>query len=440
MNVLQWGKTLPGRWVRAGRPYGTGLVKWCALGVAMGLLGGAVGSAFHHCVDEATALRTAHPWLLAGLPLAGLAIVGLYALAGYRESHPGTNLVLEGARSGEPEPLRLAPLIFLSTALTHLCGGSSGREGAALQLGGSMGSALGRALHLNREDEKTMILTGMSAVFSALFGTPLAAAVFCIEVTDVGLLAEASLLPCLVSALTAFWTAGRLAVAPTRFAVTAPALLQPQDAVRVLVLAIGCALVSQLFCWAMHTAEHAYRRALPNHALRTAAGGCLVILASLLLHAAGQGWVYNGAGVGVITAAVEQGTTPSALAFVLKIALTALTLGAGYKGGEIVPTFFVGATFGCAIGPLLGLAPGFAAAVGMAACFCGVANCPLASILLSMELFGGQGMPLFALAVAVSFLCSGRCSLYTAQRLAVRKTNEPVNRNMNQTVEGMDDD
>ena len=148
MNVLQWGKSLPGRWVRAGRPYGTGLVKWCALGVAMGLLGGAVGSAFHHCVDEATALRTAHPWLLAGLPLAGLAIVGLYALAGYRESHPGTNLVLEGARSGEPEPLRLAPLIFAGTALTHLCGGSSGREGAALQLGGSMGSALGKALHL----------------------------------------------------------------------------------------------------------------------------------------------------------------------------------------------------------------------------------------------------------------------------------------------------
>ena len=338
MNVLQWGKGLLGRWARAGRPYGTGLIKWCALGVAMGLLGGAVGSAFHHCVDEATALRTAHPWLLAGLPLAG-----------YRESHPGTNLVLECGRSGEPEPLRLAPLIFLSTALTHLCGGSSGREGAALQLGGSMGSALGRALHLNREDEKTMILTGMSAVFSALFGTPLAAAVFCIEVADVGLLAEASLLPCLVSALTAFWTAGRLAVAPTRFAVTAPALLQPQDAVRVLVLAIGCALVSELFCWAMHTAEHAYRRALPNYALRTAAGGCLVILASLLLHAAGQGWVYNGAGMGVITAAVEQGTTPSALAFVLKIALTALTLGAGYKGGEIVPTFFVGATFAALI-------------------------------------------------------------------------------------------
>ena len=276
MNVLQWGKSLPGRWVRAGRPYGTGLVKWCALGVAMGLLGGAVGSAFHHCVDEATALRTAHPWLLAGLPLAGLAIVGLYALAGYRESHPGTNLVLEGARSGEPVPLRLAPLIFAGTALTHLCGGSSGREGAALQLGGSMGSALGKALHLNREDEQTMIRTGMSAVFSALFGTPLAAAVFCIEVTDVGLLAEASLLPCLVSALTAFWTAGRLAVAPTRFAVAVPALLQPQDAARVLVLAIGCALVSQLFCWAMHTAEHAYRHALPNHALRTAAGGCLV--------------------------------------------------------------------------------------------------------------------------------------------------------------------
>lgn len=342
-------------------------------------------------MDEATALRTAHPWLLAGLPLAGLAIVGLYALAGYRESHPGTNLVLECGRSGEPEPLRLAPLIFLSTALTHLCGGSSGREGAALQLGGSMGSALGRALHLNREDEKTMILTGMSAVFSALFGTPLAAAVFCIEVADVGLLAEASLLPCLVSALTAFWTAGRLAVAPTRFAVTAPALLQPAG--RGAGAGAGHRLrTGQPAVLLGHA--HGGARLPPRPAqLRPAhgGGGCLVILASLLLHAAGQGWVYNGAGVGVITAAVEQGTTPSALAFVLKIALTALTLGAGYKGGEIVPTFFVGATFGCVIGPLLGLAPGFAAAVGMAACFCGVANCPLASILLSMELFGRPG-------------------------------------------------
>ena len=257
----------------------------------------------------------------------------------------------------------------------------------------------------------------MSAVFSALFGTPLTAAVFCIEVTDVGILVDTALLPCLFSALAAYWTAGRLGVAPTRLTIADPgtALMNP---VKVLLLALICALAGELFCWAMHTAEHLYVRFLKRPYLRIAVASLLVLALSGLLHLAGQGWAYNGAGMDVIVGAVEQGVCPSPFAFLFKILLTALTLAAGFKGGEIVPSFFIGATLGCTVAPILGLDPGFAAAIGMVSVFCSVVNCPIASILLAIELFSYRGAVLFAMAVAVSFVGSGHCSLYAVQRFA----------------------
>ena len=415
MNVLQWGKSLPGRWVRAGRPYGTGLIKWCALGVAMGLLGGAVGSAFHHCVDEATALRTAHPWLLAGLPLAGLAIVGLYALAGYRESHPGTNLVLEGARSGEPVPLRLAPLIFAGTALTHLCGGSAGREGAALQMGGSIGWNLGTLLRLKDHDRRTATISGMAAFFSALFGTPLAAACFAMMVEDVGLTFNSAFVPAFTSALLAYGCSLAFGIAPTHFALTAPEL-NVRTALLVILLGVACAAVSRLFCYTLHFMEHTVPKFLPNPWVRVFAGGVLVIGFSYLF---GVGR-YNGAGMSVIVAAVEQG---QALPrdFLCKIFLTALTLACGFKGGEVVPSFFVGATFGCVVGPLLGLPAEFAAAVGLVSIFCGATNALIPSILLGFELFSGAGLELIALGCGICYMLSGHHGLYSSQTFVTNK-------------------
>ncbi len=416
---------LPRRAFDRSRPYAASLLKWGFWAGVIGVSFGAIGAAFHHCVDHATHWRTEHPWLMLLLPVAGLIIVKLYEAAGFHEQHPGTNLVLEGGRDAKPVPLRLAPLIFISTTLTHLCGGSSGREGAALQLGGSMASRLGRALGFGDEDVQTMTRCGMSAVFSALFGTPLTAAVFCIEVTDVGILVDSALLPCLFSALAAFWTAGRLGVAPTRLTIADPgtALMNP---VRVLLLALACALAAELFCWAMHTAEHLYARFLTHPYRRITVASLLVLALSGLLHLAGQGWAYNGAGMDVIVGAVEQGVCPSPFAFLFKILLTALTLAAGFKGGEIVPSFFIGATLGCTLAPILGLEPGFAAAVGMVSVFCSVVNCPIASILLAIELFSYKGAVLFALAVAVSFVGSGQCSLYAVQRFARPKVQGRV--------------
>lgn len=386
-------------------------LKWAGISILCGVPIGLVGWLFHHLVEEATALREAHGWILFLLPLGGAAIALLYRLAGM-ERDGGTNSVLLSVRRDGPLPFRMAPLIFASTILTHLLGGSSGREGAALQLGGSLAAQAGRWLRLDRRDRHIITLCGMSAAFAALFGTPLTAAVFAMEVANVGAVYYAAIVPCVFAGLIGAGIAGKLGAAPAAFQVAGIPELSLQSAAQVLALAALCAAVGILFCLSLHAAGSWYRKLLPNSILRAAVGGALVVALTFLVGSRD----YNGAGMAVITRAMAGEAVP--YAFLLKILFTALTLGAGFKGGEIVPVFFTGATFGCAAGGLLGLAPGFGAAVGLAGVFCAVVNCPLATLFLCLELFGGEGMPLFALAAAVSYLLSGRFGLYSGQRFS----------------------
>jgi len=390
------------------------LLRWLVLGVLCGLVCGLAGAAFQHTLAGATALRGQCPWLLFCMPAAGLIIVWSYKIAGM-ENDSGTNQIIASVRSGENPPLRLAPLIFLGTALTHLTGGSAGREGAALQIGGSLCAGVGRLCRLDERGMGIIISCGMSGLFSALFGTPLTAAVFALEVVSVGKMHYSELFPCLLSSLTALGLAQVLGVEPEGYALRGTPEFVWGDLLRVGLLAALCALLSILFCVVIHRAGALYKRLLPNQYLRVIVGGALVVGLSLL---EGSG-DYNGAGSQVIERALAGSAEPAA--FLLKLVFTALTLGAGFRGGEIVPTLFVGATFGCAAGPLLGLNPAFGAAIGMIALFCGVVNCPLASIFLSIELFGGGGLVFFALACAVSFMLSGHFSLYTAQKILYSK-------------------
>ena len=418
--------TLRRDWEFGLKPYSESFVMWLACAGAVGLLCGAVGAAFYHLVAWATAVREARPWLLYLLPLGGLAIVLCYRAAGMSTDR-GTNAVLESAQAGRRAPLRLTPLIILATTVTHLLGGSAGREGAALQIGGSMGGWLGEKLRLDAHSRRAMVLAGMSAVFSALFGTPLTAAVFSIEVICVGVIYHSALLPCALASLTAYGAAALLGAQPVRFAVPGLAELTFANAWRALLLGVGCAVVGILFCAAMHAASHLYEKKLPNQYLRVLVGSALVILFTLGCEWLGLGGrAYNGAGVETLTAALGQGALPHPAAFLLKTALTALTLGCGFRGGEIVPTFFVGACFGCLAGPLLGLDPTLAAALGLVATFCAVTNCPIASIFLGAELFGAQALGLYLLVSAVSYLLSGNYSLYSSQMtLGPKLTNQP---------------
>ena len=401
--------------IRGALPSARALGEWLLLAALTGAACGFAGAAFAWCVAEAGALRTAHPWLLFCMPIAGLIIVWSYRVCGMANDS-GTNQIIASVRGGARPPLRLALLIFAGSVLTHLTGGSAGREGAALQIGGSISAGLGRLLRLHERSTNTIIQCGMAALFSALFGTPLTATVFALEVVNVGQLRYAALFPCLLASLIADAIPKALGLPVEGYHLRGVPELGPVSLLQCGGLAILAALVSIAFCVLMHEAGRLYKKYIPNQYLRALAGAAFVIVLTLL---EGSG-DYNGAGGHIIELAVE-GEVHVPWAFALKMLFTALTLGAGFRGGEIVPTLFIGSTFGCAVGPLLGLDPAFGAAVSMIALFCGVVNCPLASIFLAIELFGGGGLLFFALACSLSFLLSGRYSLYSSQNIVYSK-------------------
>lgn len=388
-------------------------LKWVICASIIGVVCGIMGTMFHFAVDQATEWREEYEWFLYLLPFAGLFIIFLYRKCNLEEA--GTNLILHSVKTTEKIPLLMLPLIFIGTALTHLCGGSSGREGAALQIGGSIGAFLGRRFHLTEYDMRVVTMCGMSAVFSALFGTPLTATIFSMEVISVGVLYHAAFVPCLISSIVACEIAGFSGIAPTSFLIAQIPKFSLVTALQVIMLAVACAMCSVLFCVIMHKSGKYYKKYIANSYVRAFVGGCLIVLLTLLV----QTRDYNGAGMNVITNAVAGTARPEA--FILKIIFTAVTLGAGFKGGEIVPTFFIGATFGNLIGGFLGLNAGFSAGIGIIALFCGVVNCPIASIVLSVELFGGNGLLFFALAAAVSYMLSGYYSLYSSQTIVYSK-------------------
>ena len=401
--------------------YGIALLKWLLFaGLTGGVIGG-VGAAFHLALEHATEFRTAAGWPLYLLPAAGLFIVWSYHVTGMQDDR-GTEYIIRSVRDGRHLRLLTAPLIFISTVLTHFAGGSAGREGAALQLGGSISNNLGRLLRLDDKDGRVITMCGMAAGFSALFGTPIAAAILSMEIVSVGVMYYSAIVPCVLSALIAKQIATALGVAPTVFAVSAVPALGIAVMGKLIVLGVLCGLVAVLFCKIMHLTPRLYDLVTLNPYLRVLLGSALVIGLSLLL-----GGDYNGAGIDVIRRALEGEARPEA--FLLKMIFTALTLAAGFKGGEIVPAFFCGATFGCFAGTLLGLTPSFAAAVGIVAVFCGVTNCPLTSILLAYELFGGDGLPMYTLAIAVSYMLSGYSGLFHAQKIVYSKLRpEFINR------------
>ena len=391
--------------------YARVLIKWIAVGSIIGAIGGVIGSLFHIGVHYATLLRQAHPWILYLLPVGGLLIVGIYKLCHLEGK--GTNAVIESVHFGKDVPILLVPAIFISTVITHLCGGSAGREGAALQIGGGIGYQLGRAMFLGEKDLPLATLCGMAGVFSALFGTPLAATIFALEVISVGVLYYAGLVPCITASMVAYLVSRAMGVEPTRFTVAMPAV-NAWTMVLVAVLAILCAIVSILFCQSLHWADRYAEKFLKNGFLRAAIGGGIIIGLTLLL-----GTDYNGAGMDIVELAVTGQAKP--WAWLLKLVFTAITIGCGFKGGEVVPSFFIGATFGCVAANLLSLPAGFGAAIGLIAVFCGAVNCPIASVILSVELFGAEGMLYFAMACAISYLLSGYRGLYSSQTILYSK-------------------
>ena len=403
--------------------YALSFFKWTLIAAITGAVGGGLGAGFRYAVNYATDVRELNPWLCYLLPVGGLVIAFLYRVTKL-SGHADTNLIINSVRTDSKVPILLAPVIFISTVVTHLFGGSAGREGAALQLGGCIGSFIGRAARLNEKDMHIAVMCGMSGLFSALFGTPLTAAIFAMEVISVGIIYYSAFLPCIVSALTAYGITLLCSLQPTAFTLNGLPELGITQLLLVAVLGIAAALVSIVFCLSLEQAHRYAAGFLKNEYLRVLVGGGIVALLTLAI-----GTRYNGIGGAVLTAAVENGEALP-YDFVLKMLFTVATIAFGFKGGEIIPTFFIGATLGAVLGPLIGLPAPFAAAIGMVALFCAVVNCPIASIILSIELFGSGGLLYFAVAVCISYMLSGYYGLYTGQKIMYSKRRARyINRN-----------
>lgn len=396
------------------------LCKWLVMGGVTGTIVGLVGTAFAFCLDAVNGYRAQNPTVMFGLPFAGLAIVFLYRVT-KDTNDTGTNMVIEAIHSGSHVSYKMAPLIFISTVLTHLFGGSAGREGAALQLGGGITNFLSDIpfLRFTENDHKVNVMCGMSAGFAALFGTPLAAAIFSLEVVSIGIMRYSALVPSVISAYTAFFIATGFGVHPEAFAVGAVPMFTPEKMLLFLLYGGILGSISVLLCQCLHKAEHTMAHLIKNPYLRIFAAGCIIVALALLLRTN----MYLGSGIGIIEHIFETGTPAPYEAFLLKILFTALTIGAGFKGGEIVPSFCVGAAFGSLCGAILGVPVTLAAACGMLGVFCGVTNCPLTSLLIGFEMFGFEGMPYYLFTVAASYMLSGYHSLYNTQKIVYSKTD-----------------
>ena len=382
------------------------LAKWIVLGAVVGVLAGSASALFLVALAWATATREAQPWLVWLLPPGGLLVGLLYHGAG-KDVEGGNNLILDEIH--EPKagvPLKIAPLVLVATVGTHLFGGSAGREGTAVQMGGGIASWLGRVLRL---DPRLLLMAGMSGGFGAVFGTPLAGLVFGLEVLALGRLKHDGLIPCLAASVAGDWTCHAWGVGHAHYRVAVVPATSPALVAVVLLAAVAFAAVAVAFVEATHAVTALFKR-IEWPPLRPVVGGAVLIVLSLV-----SGRAYLGLGLPLIAATFEPGGVPS-FAFAWKVGLTALTLGSGFKGGEVTPLFFIGSTLGCTLGHLTGVDPPFLAALGFVAVFAAAAKTPLACIVMGIELFGASLGVWLAVACGVAYVASGPRGIYAGQR------------------------
>lgn len=384
---------------------------------------GAAGAAFLVSLNAVNRLHQRNAWLLFLLPILGLAVWWIYRrFAG--QAAKGTNLLIEQAHEAEPQvPLRLAPLIFVTTLLTHLGGGSAGREGTAVQMGGGIGGGVSSLLRLAPVDRRRVLVAGMAAGFGAVFGTPMAAAIFAVECIQPRRPDWRALPACMLAAWTAHLTCLACGGSHASLDVGLPPISRlrwedlhldwiPGSAVA----GLAAGGIARLYNQAGKFAARSFSL-IPHAWLRPVTGACVVILLTTLLR--DRSYLGLGAipmdpdGVSIQTAFAPAGVPPWAWA--LKLIFTVVTLGSGFKGGEVTPLFFMGATAGNALGHYVGLPPAMGAALGLAAVFAGASRTPVACTILGLELFGFAALPYIALACWLSRYTAGDASIYEAQ-------------------------
>jgi H+/Cl- antiporter ClcA len=405
------------------------LLRWTLLVVPVGILSGSASALFLWSLDRMTTLREQNDWLLFLLPVAGIAVGWVYQRVG-RSAAGGNNLIIEQIHvPGGGVPRRMAPLILVGTLVTHLFGGSAGREGTAVQMGGSLASAYGRLCRFGEENMRVLLMAGVAAGFGSVFGTPLTGAIFAMEVLVIGRMRYDALIPVLVASVVADYTCSAWGIAHAHYHIAFDNTLGGYLHIdgwlvaKIVLAAVAFGLVSRLFSELTHALQKGFERLIPIAWLRPALGGALVIA---LVYVVGTrdylGLSVSSPDAGAVTllTTFRPGGATS-WSWWWKLLFTAVTLAAGFKGGEVTPLFFIGATLGNTLAVLFGAPVDLFAGLGFIAIFAGAANTPLACTIMGIELFGAHYAVYFAVACFVAYFFSGHSGIYLSQRVGVAK-------------------
>jgi H+/Cl- antiporter ClcA len=396
------------------------VAKWSTLAVLVAGLAGSASALFLFALEWATQTRDVNQWLIWGLPLAGFCVGWLYLKFG-QHVEAGNNLLIDEIHDPQKVvPLRMAPFVLTGTVISHLFGASVGREGTAVQMGGALADQLTHFLKLNAADRRMVLMAGISAGFASVFGTPLAGAVFALEVLAIGRMRLDALLPCVIAAVLADQVGQWWGVQHTLYNMGA---VPPITAWLLMAMVLAGALFGWTAKW-FADGTHALSALMKKHIayapLRPLLGGAVIATAVMW----GNFDRYIGLGIPVMEEAFTHSLAPTD--FLGKMVFTIASLGSGFKGGEVTPLFYIGATLGNALAPLLDVPFALLAGIGFVAVFAGAANTPIASTLMAMELFGAEIGVFACLACVMSYVCSGHSGIYRAQRVAHRKAHTPA--------------
>jgi len=391
------------------------LVRWVPLCALVGVMAGTASALLLVSLTFATNMREAHRWLILLLAPAGW-VVGLVYKHFGSSVEAGNNLILEETHDPRAViPIRMTPLILLGTFITHLFGGSAGREGTAIQTGASLADQLTRPFRLGPRERRILLMAGISAGFGSVFGTPLAGAVFGIEVLAIGKLSYDAIAPCFLASFVGDMVIHAWGIKHPQYSVSFVPQLHVGGLFSSMVAGVVFGLVAMAFAKTTHAVSHVARRFISRSELRPVVGGLLVTAAVFTLGTT----KYIGLGIPTIVASFKSLVAP--WDFFGKALFTSVTLGTGFKGGEVTPLFYIGSTLGNALSRVLPLPPSLLAAMGFVGVFAGAANTPIASTLMAVELFGPEAGAYAAIASVVSYLCSGHSGIYHAQRVGKSK-------------------